>query len=85
MLRPPLRFGLYATLLLRRSFMHDRVVLRTVDVQEADEAMLQARESMIDQNVLPGTIDLEVDDRSATRRNRNRLHADQWGRNNASE
>src|SRR5271168_1684708 len=71
--------------LARRASVHDRVVLGTVDDQEAREPALDPRERMIHDGIATGALHLEVDDRRAARRNRRCLYpGDRWRREAAA-
>ena len=48
------------------------------NMQHADQAALGARQSMINQHIVAGNIDLEFRDDCTTRRNGDGLHAAQW-------
>src|SRR5262249_19253374 len=57
------------------SLVHDLVIHRPVDDQRAHEAALEPGEGVIHDSVTPRPLDLEIDDRGAARRDRDRLHA----------
>src|SRR5262245_58384708 len=71
--------------LLRRASMHDGIVFRTLDVEKPDQSAFGARQRVVDQRVATAAVDLEVDDRRATRRHGDGLHAGERRGRDAAE
>ena len=65
---------LLGRLALCRPFMHEFVVLRSVDHQISGKPTLGARQGVIDEDILAAAIDLEVDDGGSSWRHGDRLH-----------
>ena len=62
------------SLLLCRPLMHDPVILRSLDDQEANETALKPGHGVIQNRELPGSGDFEIDHCSPAWRNCDSLH-----------
>src|SRR5581483_3357615 len=75
---------LLGSILLRRREEDGRIG-RAIDLEDADEAPHRPRQGMVDQHVVAGDLDLELDHRRATRRDGDRLDVGERRRGQRAE